>query len=123
VGDFCEIGVGALSEVKGLAKWRRIYDIDYMSKSMAKKQTLKELVEHAKDVGIPPEEVRQIREVVKEHRFPPDVQAVELGFGRDWAGGPAAWISYFVEDDLLLALHQLPCRTLIGDREPASRPH
>jgi len=71
-----------------------------MSKSPAKKQTLKELVEHAKDVGIAPEEVRQIRKVVKDHRFPPDVQAVELGFGRDWAGGPAAWISYFVEDDL-----------------------
>jgi len=70
-----------------------------MSKSAAKKQTLKELVEHAKDVGISPDEVRKIRRVVKEHHFPPDVQAVELGFGRDWAGDPAAWIWYFVEDD------------------------
>jgi hypothetical protein len=70
-----------------------------MSKLPTKMQTLKELVEHAKGVGIPPDEVRQIRKVVKEHHFPPDVQAVELDFGRDWAGGPAAWILYFVEDD------------------------
>jgi hypothetical protein len=71
-----------------------------MSKRAAKKQTFRDLVDHARGVGIPLDEVRQIRRVVKQHQFPPDVQAVELDFGRDWAGGPAAWILYFVADDL-----------------------
>jgi hypothetical protein len=70
-----------------------------MRKSPAKKQTLKELVERARGVGIPPEEVRQIQKVVKKHRPPPDVLAVEVEFGLDWTGDPAAWIRYFVEDD------------------------
>jgi hypothetical protein len=71
-----------------------------MRKSPAKKQTLKELVQRARGVRIPPEEVRQIQKVVKKHRLPPDVLAVEVDFGLDWTGDPAAWIHYFVEDDL-----------------------
>jgi hypothetical protein len=70
-----------------------------MRKSAAKKQTLRELVERARGVGIPPEEVRQIQKVVKKHHLPPDVLAVEVDFDLDWTGDPAARISYFVEDD------------------------
>jgi hypothetical protein len=83
----------------GLAKRRTIYDIGVMRKSPAKKQPLKELVERARGVGIPPEEVRQIQKVVKKHRPPPDVLAVEVDFDLDWTGDPAAWILYYVEDD------------------------
>jgi hypothetical protein len=70
-----------------------------MRKSPAKKQTLKELVERARGVGIPPEEVRQLQKVVKKHHPPPDVLAVEVDFDLDWTGDPAARILYFVEDD------------------------
>jgi hypothetical protein len=70
-----------------------------MRKSPAKKQTLKELVELARSVGIPPDEVRQIQKVVKRHRLPADVLGVEVGFDLDWTGDPAARIRYFVEDD------------------------
>ena len=83
----------------GLAKCRTIYDIGVMCKSPAKKQTLKELVERARGVGIPPEEVRRIQKVVKKHHLPPDVLAVEVDFTFDSTGDPAAWILYFVEDD------------------------
>jgi len=71
-----------------------------MSNGLAKKQSFKELVEDAKGIGVSPDEVRQIQKVVKSHRFPADVQAVEVNFGRDWTGAPAAWIRFLVEDDL-----------------------
>jgi hypothetical protein len=74
-------------------------DIYLMRKSLAPKQSFRHLVEDARNIGVSPEEVRQIQTVVKSHRLPADVQAVELSFGRDWAGGPAAWILYLVEDD------------------------
>jgi hypothetical protein len=70
-----------------------------MRKRAARKQTLKELVERAKGVGIPADEVRQLQKVVKKHHPPPDVLAVEVDFDFDWTGDPAAWIRYFVEDD------------------------
>src|SRR5437016_4322816 len=71
-----------------------------MNKGPAKKQTFKSLVEDAKGIGISPEDVRQIQKVVKRHRFPADVHAVEVNFGRDWIGAPAAWIRFLVADDL-----------------------
>jgi len=71
-----------------------------MRKGPAKKQSFKDLVEDARGIGVSPDEVRRIRKVVKSHRFPADVQAVEVDFGRDWTGAPAAWILFFVEDDL-----------------------
>jgi hypothetical protein len=71
-----------------------------MSKGPTKKQSFKDLVDEAKDIGVSPDEVRHIQKVVKSHRFPADVRAVELNFGRDWTGAPAAWIDFLVEDDL-----------------------
>ena len=85
---------------RGLVNVRAIADIVAMSKSPVRKRTFKDLVADARDIGVSPEEVRQIQKVVKQHRFPPDVQAVEVNFGRDWTGDPAAWIVYLVEDDL-----------------------
>jgi len=38
--------------------------------------------------------------IVKQHRFPADVHAVEVNFRLDWTGAPVAWISYLVDDDL-----------------------
>jgi hypothetical protein len=94
----CRINLHCIPRL-GLAKRRAIYDIGAMRKSPAKKQTLKELVERARGVGIPPEEVRRIQKVVKKHHLPPDVLAVEVDFTFDSTGDPAAWILYFVEDD------------------------
>jgi hypothetical protein len=71
-----------------------------MSKAPTEKLRLKALVEDAKGIGIPAEEVLQIQKVVNSHRPPADVRAVKVDFGRDWIGAPAAWISYLVEDDL-----------------------
>jgi len=71
-----------------------------MNRSPAKKQNFKDLVEDARTIGISPGEVRRIQEVVKRHRFPADVQSVEVNFGRDWVGAPAAWILFSVQDDL-----------------------
>jgi len=71
-----------------------------MSKGPAKKQSFKGLVEDAKGIGVSLDEVRHIQKVVKSHRFPADVHAVEVNFGRDWTGAPAAWIEFLVEDDL-----------------------
>jgi hypothetical protein len=71
-----------------------------MNKAPTGKLRLKALVEDAKGIGIPAEEVRQIQKVVNSHRPPADVRAVKVDFGRDWIGAPAAWISYLVEDDL-----------------------
>jgi hypothetical protein len=82
-------------------------DIADMSKGPAKKQSFKDLVEEAKDIGVSPNEVRHIQKVVKSHRFPADVQAVELNFGRDWTGAPAAWIEFLVEDDLNPSEHKI----------------
>jgi hypothetical protein len=69
-------------------------------KMPARNQTFKDLVDDARSFGISPQEVRQIQSVIKSHRFPSDVQAVEVNFGRDWVGSPAAWIEFLVEDDL-----------------------
>ena len=77
-----------------------IVDIADMSKGPTEKQSFKDLVEEAKDIGVSPNEVRHIQKVVKSHRFAADVRAVELNFGRDWTGAPAAWIEFLVEDDL-----------------------
>jgi hypothetical protein len=71
-----------------------------MNIGITKKRTFKDLVETAKDIGVSPDEVRHIQKIVKSHRFPADVLAVELDFGRDWMGAPAAWIEFLVESDL-----------------------
>jgi hypothetical protein len=78
-----------------------------MSKDPTKKQSFKDLVEDAKDIGVSPDEVRRIQKVVKSHRFPADVQAVEMNFGRDWTGAPAAWIEFLVESDLNPSDHKI----------------
>lgn len=78
-----------------------------MSKAPTKRQSFKDLVEEAKDIGVSPDEVRHIQKVVKSHRFPADVRAVKLNFGRDWTGAPAAWIDFLVEDDLNPSQHKI----------------
>jgi hypothetical protein len=83
-----------------LVKSRPITDIVDMSKASTGKLSLKALVEDARGIGISADEVREIHKVVKSHRPPADVRAVEVNFGKDWIGAPAAWISYLVEDDL-----------------------
>ncbi len=67
---------------------------------MPKPRTFQELVDDAREIGVSRDEVRQVRAIIKRHRFPPDVKAVELKFGRDWTEAPAAWIKFLVEDDL-----------------------
>ena len=66
-----------------------------MSNGLAKKQSFKELVEDAKGIGVSPDEVRQIQKVVKSHRFPADVQAVEVNLAGIGLGLPqrgfASW--------------------------------
>jgi hypothetical protein len=71
-----------------------------MSKALTGRLNLKALVEDARGLGISAEEVREIQKVVNRHRLPSDVKAVEVNFGRDWIGAPAAWILYLIEDDL-----------------------
>ena len=69
----------------GLVNSGRIGHIAHMTnQTMLKPRTFQELVEEAREIGVSRDEVRQIRAVIKSHRFPPDVQAVELKFGRDW---------------------------------------
>jgi hypothetical protein len=85
---------------KGLVNSTANADISGMNKALVRTQTFKDLVQDARAIGVPPEEVRQIQKVVKNHRFPADVQAVEVNFGRDWTGAPAAWIRFRVEDDV-----------------------
>jgi hypothetical protein len=86
--------------VPALVKSGAIADIVSMSKAPTGRLSLKALVEDARGVGISADEVREIHKVVKSHRPPADVRAVEVNFGKDWIGAPAAWISYLVEDDL-----------------------
>jgi hypothetical protein len=102
MGDRGAAGVGDLPAVlaPALVKSRAITDIVDMSKAPTGNLSLKALVEDARGIGISADEVREIHKVVKSHRPPADVRAVEVNFGRDWIGAPAAWIWYLVEDDL-----------------------
>jgi len=78
-----------------------------MSKGPATKRSLKDLAEDAKEIGVSPDEVRQIQRVVKSHRFPADVRDVEVNFGRDWTGAPVVSIEFLVEDDLDPSEHKI----------------
>lgn len=73
---------------------------DMTIETMPKARTSQELVDDAREIGVSRDEVRQVRAIIKSHRFPADVQGVEVKFGRDWTEAPAAWIEFLVEDDL-----------------------
>lgn len=89
------------AKATGLVNSHQIDHIAHMAnQTMLKPRTFQELMEEAREIGVSRDEVRQIQPVIKSHRFPPDVQAVELKFGRDWTEAPAAWIKFLVEDDL-----------------------
>jgi hypothetical protein len=143
MGDFPAVMVPAL------VKSGVIADIASMSKAPTGRLSLKALVEDARGVGISADEVREIHKVVKSHRPPADVRAVEVNFGKDWIGAPAAWISsgggrprplegedHQVEQvhdcsperapqdkSELFSLRRCSCNALIREREPPPRSH